>query len=112
MTPIPETPFNVDWQAQRCQLTTRFGRRRSRSAGRYAEAVKARVLIRPKEGILDPQGKAVEGALPALGFEQISHVRVGRMVELEAGSDEQLAELCEKLLANPLIEDYEIQTLD
>jgi phosphoribosylformylglycinamidine synthase len=59
--------------------------------------VKARVLIRPKEGILDPQGKAVERALP--------------MVELEAGSAEELPELCEKLLANPLIEDFEIQVL-
>ena len=46
--------------------------------------MKARVLIRPKEGILDPQGKAVERALPALGFEGVEHVRVGRMVELEA----------------------------
>ena len=53
-------------------------------AGARLIAVKARVLIRPKEGILDPQGKAVERALPALGFEGISHVRVGRMVELEA----------------------------
>jgi phosphoribosylformylglycinamidine synthase PurS subunit len=74
--------------------------------------VKARVLIRPKEGILDPQGKAVERALPALGFEDISHVRVGRMVELEAGNADELAELCEKLLANPLIEDYEIETIE
>jgi phosphoribosylformylglycinamidine synthase len=71
--------------------------------------VKARVLIRPKEGILDPQGKAVERALPALGFEGVSHVRVGRLVELEADSADDLGDLCEKLLANPLIEDYEIQ---
>jgi phosphoribosylformylglycinamidine synthase PurS subunit len=49
--------------------------------------------------------------LPALGFEGIEHVHVGRMVELEAESPERLGELCEKLLANPLIEDYEIQTL-
>jgi phosphoribosylformylglycinamidine synthase subunit PurS len=74
--------------------------------------MKARVLIRPKEGILDPQGKAVERALPALGFEDVSHVRVGRMVELEAGSTDELADLCEKLLANPLIEDYEIETIE
>jgi phosphoribosylformylglycinamidine synthase subunit PurS len=72
---------------------------------------KARVLIRPKEGILDPQGKAVERALPALGFEGIEHVHVGRMVELDIEDPAQLAELCEKLLANPLIEDYEIVTL-
>ncbi|MGE5408557.1 MAG: phosphoribosylformylglycinamidine synthase subunit PurS [Syntrophothermus sp.] len=75
------------------------------------DVLKARVLIRPKEGILDPQGKAVERALPALGFEGVAHVRVGRMVELEAEDPERLGELCEKLLANPLIEDYEIQTL-
>jgi phosphoribosylformylglycinamidine synthase subunit PurS len=71
--------------------------------------VKARVLIRPKEGLLDPQGKAVERALPALGFEGISHVRVGRLVELEAEDGARLEELCEKLLANPLIEDFEIE---
>jgi phosphoribosylformylglycinamidine synthase PurS subunit len=75
-------------------------------------AVKARVLIRPKEGILDPQGKAVESALPALGFEGIDHVRVGRMVELEAEDLGRLSELCEKLLANPLIEDFEIERID
>jgi phosphoribosylformylglycinamidine synthase subunit PurS len=74
--------------------------------------VKARVLIRPKEGILDPQGKAVERALPALGFDGVSHVRVGRLVELEADSVDELPDLCEKLLANPLIEDYEIQVDD
>jgi phosphoribosylformylglycinamidine synthase subunit PurS len=73
---------------------------------------RARVLIRPKEGILDPQGKAVEQALPALGFEGIGHVRVGRMVELEAEDPDRLGELCEKLLANPLIEDFEIESID
>ncbi len=73
---------------------------------------KARVLIRPKEGILDPQGKAVERALPALGFEGVGHVRVGRMVELEAEDPARLPELCEKLLANPLIEDFEIESID
>jgi phosphoribosylformylglycinamidine synthase subunit PurS len=70
--------------------------------------VKARVLIRPKDGILDPQGKAVERALPALGFSGVSDVRVGRLVELEADDPKALGELCEKLLANPLVEDYEI----
>jgi phosphoribosylformylglycinamidine synthase PurS subunit len=73
---------------------------------------RARVLIRPKEGILDPQGKAVERALPALGFEGIEHVHVGRVVELEIDEPSRLGELCEKLLANPLIEDYEIEQLD
>jgi phosphoribosylformylglycinamidine synthase subunit PurS len=74
--------------------------------------MKARVLIRPKEGILDPQGKAVERALPALGFEDVSHVRVGRMVELEARGEDEIAALTEKLLANPLIEDFEIETIE
>jgi phosphoribosylformylglycinamidine synthase subunit PurS len=72
--------------------------------------VKARVLIRPKQGILDPQGKAVERALPALGFDGVSNVRVGRLVELETDDLERLPELCEKLLANPLIEDFEVQS--
>ncbi len=71
--------------------------------------MKARVLIRPKEGILDPQGKAVERALPALGFEGIGAVRIGRLVELEADDPARLGELCERLLANPLVEDYEIE---
>ncbi len=70
--------------------------------------MKARVLIRPKEGILDPQGQAVERALPALGFEGVKDVRVGRMVELEVEDTARVAEMCERLLANPLIEDYEV----
>jgi phosphoribosylformylglycinamidine synthase subunit PurS len=73
---------------------------------------RVRVLIRPKEGILDPQGKAVEQALPALGFEGVGHVRVGRMVELETDQPDALPELCEKLLANPLIEDFEIEEIN
>lgn len=68
----------------------------------------ARVLIRPKQGTLDAQGKAVERALPTLGFEGVGNVRIGRMVELEVDDPARLDELCEKLLANPLIEDYEV----
>jgi phosphoribosylformylglycinamidine synthase subunit PurS len=71
--------------------------------------VKAKVLIRPKAGILDPQGKAVERALPALGFDGVSNVRVGRLVELETDDPAALDALCEKLLANPLIEDFEVE---
>ena len=70
--------------------------------------MKARVLIRPKQGILDPQGQAVERALPALGFHGVSDVRVGRMVELEVEDPGRVTEMCEQLLANPLIEDYEV----
>jgi phosphoribosylformylglycinamidine synthase subunit PurS len=73
--------------------------------------VRARVLIRPKAGILDPQGVAVERALPALGFEGVTDVHVGRMVELELSDASQLQAMCEKLLANPLVEDYEFELL-
>jgi phosphoribosylformylglycinamidine synthase subunit PurS len=74
--------------------------------------MRARVLIRPKAGILDPQGEAVQRALPALGFEGVDRVHVGRMVELDVQDADQLEPMCEKLLANPLVEDYEIQLLD
>jgi phosphoribosylformylglycinamidine synthase subunit PurS len=74
--------------------------------------MKARVLIRPKEGILDPQGQAVERALPALGFDGVSHVRVGRLVELELDDPSRVPEMCERLLANPLIEDYEVLVVE
>jgi phosphoribosylformylglycinamidine synthase subunit PurS len=70
--------------------------------------VRARVLIRPKEGILDPQGIAVERALPALGFSGVENVHIGRLVELDVEDASQLDAMCQKLLANPLIEDYEI----
>jgi phosphoribosylformylglycinamidine synthase subunit PurS len=70
--------------------------------------MRARVLIRPKEGILDPQGQAVERALPALGFEGVRNVHVGRLIELDVEDPSQLPAMCARLLANPLIEDYEI----
>ena len=70
---------------------------------------RVRVLIRPKAGILDPQGQAVERALPALGFSGVGNVHVGRLVELDVEDESQVPAMCEKLLSNPLIEDYEIQ---
>jgi phosphoribosylformylglycinamidine synthase PurS subunit len=73
--------------------------------------VRARVLVRPKAGILDPQGIAVQRALPALGFDGVDHVHVGRLIELDVEDADQLPAMCEKLLANPLIEDYEVQLL-
>jgi phosphoribosylformylglycinamidine synthase subunit PurS len=69
---------------------------------------RVRVLVRPKEGILDPQGIAVERALPALGFEGVRNVHVGRLIELDVEHADQVDAMCRKLLANPLIEDYEI----
>ncbi len=71
--------------------------------------MRARILVRPKEGILDPQGQAVERALPALGFEGVANVHVGRLIELDVEDPEQLPEMCERLLANPLIESFEVQ---
>jgi len=70
--------------------------------------VRARVLVRPKQGILDPQGVAVQRALPALGFEGVANVHVGRLIELDVEDPSQLEAMCQKLLVNPLIEDYEI----
>jgi phosphoribosylformylglycinamidine synthase len=70
--------------------------------------MRARVLIRPKSGILDPQGIAVERALPALGFTGVSNVHVGRLVELDVEDPSDLDAMCRRLLSNPLIEDYEI----
>jgi phosphoribosylformylglycinamidine synthase subunit PurS len=75
--------------------------------------MRATVLVRPKPGILDPQGEAVEGALRQLGF-AVSEARVGRLVDVELDVDDaaaarvQLVRMCEQLLANPLIESYEI----
>jgi phosphoribosylformylglycinamidine synthase PurS subunit len=75
--------------------------------------VRATVLVRPKAGILDPQGEAVESSLRQLGF-RVGEARVGRVIDLEvevASPDEARAEverMCERLLANSLIESYEI----
>jgi phosphoribosylformylglycinamidine synthase len=72
------------------------------------------VLVRPKGGILDPQGEAVERALRQLGF-TVGNARVGRVIDLEvdaASADEarlEVAKMCDRLLANPLIESYEIE---
>ena len=68
---------------------------------------KVRVLVRPKSGILDPQGEAVRRALPALGFEGVKTVHIGRLVELEVDSADEVEGMCKRLLANPTIEEYE-----
>jgi phosphoribosylformylglycinamidine synthase PurS subunit len=70
--------------------------------------VRARILVRPKAGILDPQGQAVERALPALGFTGVRNVHIGRLVELDVEDPAQLPQICDRLLVNPLVEDYEI----
>jgi phosphoribosylformylglycinamidine synthase len=79
--------------------------------------MRATVLVRPKPGILDPQGEAVQGSLQQLGF-AVDAARVGRVVDLELrdGDREQahaeLERMCEQLLANPLIESYEIELVE
>jgi phosphoribosylformylglycinamidine synthase len=76
--------------------------------------VRATVLVRPKQGILDPQGEAVGSALGHLGF-SVSTARVGKVIDLEVdAADEatvrtQVEKMCEQLLANPLMESYEIE---
>ena len=76
--------------------------------------MKATVLVRPKEGILDPQGQAVESSLRQLGF-PVGEARVGRVVDLEleatdvAEARAEVQRMCEQLLANPLIESFEIE---
>jgi phosphoribosylformylglycinamidine synthase PurS subunit len=76
--------------------------------------MRATVLVRPKQGILDPQGEAVETALEHLGF-SVSSARVGKVVDIEvdAGSPDeartQVEKMCEQLLANPLMESYEVE---
>ena len=76
--------------------------------------MRATVLVRPKQGILDPQGQAVESSLRDLGF-AVGGARVGRVVDLEvdagdtASARQAVERMCEQLLANPLIETYEIE---
>jgi phosphoribosylformylglycinamidine synthase subunit PurS len=82
------------------------------SAG--APVFKATVLVRPKPGILDPQGEAVSSALGHLGF-SVSDARVGKVIDLEVDAADgaearaQVEKMCERLLANPLIESYEVE---
>lgn len=75
----------------------------------------ARVYVTPKRGILDPQGRAVQHSLHALGFPEVGDVRVGRYIEIRLrdvtreGATERVREMCERLLANGVIEDYRVE---
>jgi phosphoribosylformylglycinamidine synthase PurS subunit len=77
--------------------------------------MKARVHVTLKRGVLDPQGEAVRHALGSLGFDGVEGVRMGKVIELDLAETEEgaararLAEMCEKLLANTVIEDYEVE---
>lgn len=74
--------------------------------------IKATVYVTIKQNVLDPQGKAVQGALNSMGFEEVGKVRIGKYMELEldttdrAAAEERVKAMCEKLLANTVIEDY------
>ena len=77
--------------------------------------MKAKIKVTLKNGVLDPQGKAIEGALGHLGFAGVDHVRQGKYFEIEiaetdkARAREQIKAMCEKLIANTVIENYEIE---
>ena len=76
--------------------------------------MKVRILVRLKPGVLDPQGRAVHHALEGLGFDGVDDVRIGRMIEMDVAddtNDAKLKEMCEKLLANMVIEDYAIEKI-
>ena len=76
------------------------------------------VRVVPRAGILDPQGKAVAGALKSLGFEGVDHVHVGRLVTLSltaaspGAAEEAAVAMCRQLLANPVIEDFDVRVLE
>ena len=77
--------------------------------------MKVRVHVSLKPGVLDPQGRAVHHALEGLGFSGVDDVRVGRLIELnvaESTSDAELDDMCRKLLANMVIENYRIEKLE
>ena len=77
--------------------------------------MRVRVFVTPRQEILDPQGRAVEGALKSLGFTNISNVRIGRYIVMDieatsaAAAQQAAKKMCEQLLANPIIEDYRFE---
>ena len=75
--------------------------------------MRARVTVRLKSAVLDPQGEAIERALKGLGFTGVANVRVGKIVELDvdAADTKRLGEMADQLLANPVIEDYAVEVL-
>jgi len=76
--------------------------------------MKARVHVMLKNGVLDPQGEAVRHALGAMGFDGVNGVRQGKVIELdlaEGSTEDTVAQMCEKLLANTVIESYRIEVL-
>jgi phosphoribosylformylglycinamidine synthase subunit PurS len=81
------------------------------------EPMKARVIVTLKDGILDPQGKAIEGALKSLGINSVESVRQGKIFDIELKTEDYIAaqdllrEACEKLLANEIVENFQVEIL-
>jgi len=72
----------------------------------------AKIFVTPKRGVLDPQGKAVAAALRTLGFDEVGDVRIGKYMEIrlaDGAAEERIREMCEKLLANQVIEDFRFE---
>jgi phosphoribosylformylglycinamidine synthase PurS subunit len=80
--------------------------------------VKARVTVYPRSEVLDPQGKAIRQALERIGFEEVQDVRAGKSFEIALAVDDAaqaeavLRQMCDKLLANPVVEDYQVEVLE
>lgn len=78
---------------------------------------KVKVYVTPKKGVLDPQGKTVEHALVSLGYKNVSEVKIGKYIELDVKDkgvriEDQVNEMCKKLLSNPVIEDYRFEVTE
>jgi phosphoribosylformylglycinamidine synthase len=92
--------------------TLAIGQKRQQTVGK---AMKARVFITLKNGVLDPQGKAIHHALEGLGFGGVNDVRAGKLIELdlaEGTGDGEIEDMCRKLLANTVIENFRIERLE
>ncbi len=80
--------------------------------------IRARVFVTPKQGVLDPQGQAIERSLHALGHPGVGEVRMGKYLELNLDvpsrdeAEKEIREMCERLLANPVIEDYRFEIVE
>jgi phosphoribosylformylglycinamidine synthase subunit PurS len=89
----------------------------SHDVGKYGEGVKAKVIVMPKTAVLDPQGNAVRDAMRHLGMPEVRGVRIGKYMEIDIDGqngdlETRLHGLCRDLLSNPVIEDYELQSVD
>ena len=77
--------------------------------------MKAKVYVTLKKGVLDPQGKAVCGALESMGYKEVKSLRIGKFIEIELDAsskeniEKRLKEMCERLLANTVVEDYKVE---